>query len=311
MKIKNLFIALFASLFLFISCSDGDDSQNELGKLTVQLTDAPFPHDLVAEANVTIFKVDARNKGSKMDMDDESVSNDEMEDESDSSDEENDNSPFVTLMEEKIEVNLLELINGNTETLVNTFVPVGTYDLIRVYVKGVSIVLTDGTIYDLKVPSGEQTGIKVFIKPGLVVSGGLSADLILDFDVSKSFIPKGNRKDFSGITGFNFKPVIKACNKSTSGTLSGLIYTVQQAPDAQEETQIGLGGAQIEIYEAGTINTSTSSVETTGAYKIMGLTAGTYDVVVTLEGYEVNTVEGVQISAANTTAQDFNMKVIP
>ena len=327
MKIKNLFIAVFASLFFFISCTDGDDSLNEMGKLTVQLTDAPFPHDLVAEANVTIFKVDARNKGSEKEMDDESESNDEMEgesdsddemeDESDSSDEENDNSPFVTLMEREIEVNLLELINGNTETLVDTFVPVGTYDLIRVYVKGVSIVLTDGTIYDLKVPSGEQTGIKVFIKPGIVVNGGLSADLILDFDVSKSFIPKGNRKDFSGITGFNFKPVIKACNKSTSGTLSGLIYTVQEATELVEETPTRLGGAQIEIYEVGTINTSTSSItstsslEDTGAYKVMGLTAGTYDVVVMLEGYEVNTVEGVQISAANTTTQDFNMKVIP
>ena len=315
MKIKNLFIAVFASLFFFISCTDGDDSQNEMGKLTVQLTDAPFPHDLVAEANVTIFKVDARNKGSEKEMEAESESNDEMEgesdsddemeDESDSSDEENDNSPFVTLMEREIEVNLLELINGNTESLVNTDVPVGTYDLIRVYVKGVSIVLTDGTIYDLKVPSGEQTGIKIFIKPGIVVSGGLSADLLLDFDVSKSFIPKGNRKDFSGITGFNFKPVIKASNKSTSGTLSGLI----------QNNQVGLGGAQVEIYKAGTINTSTSSitstpsVETTGAYKVMGLTAGTYDVVVTLEGYEVNTVEGVQITAANTTTQNFEMMI--
>lgn len=321
MKIKKLFIAVFASLFFFISCTDGDDSQIEMGKLTVQLTDAPFPHDLVAEANVTIFKVDARNKGSEKEMDDESESNDEiegesdsddeMEDESDSSDEENSNSPFVTLMEGEIEVNLLELINGNTETLVNTFVPIGTYDLIRVYVKGVSIVLTDGTIYDLKVPSGEQTGIKVFIKPGIVVSGGLSADLILDFDVSRSFIPKGNRKDFSGITGFNFKPVIKACNKSTSGTLSGLIYTVQEATEVLEETHIVLGGAQIEIYEAGTMNTSTSSVENTGAYKVMGLTAGTYDVVVKLEGYEENTVEGVQISAANTTTQNFEMIANP
>jgi len=298
MKIKNLFIALFASLFFFMSCSDGDDSQNEMGKITVQLTDAPFPHDLVAEANVVVFKVDARNKDGMMEMEDE------MEGESDSNDEENDNSPFVTLMEEEIKVNLLELINGNTETLVNTAVPVGTYDLIRVYVKGVSIVLTDGTTFDLKVPSGEQTGIKVFIKPGLVVSGGLSADLILDFDVSKSFIPKGNGKDFSGITGFNFKPVIKACNKSTSGTLSGLIYTTQ------EETQVALEGAPVEIYAADTLNTTTYSDEM-GAYKVLGLTAGTYDVVVALDGYEMNTAEGIQISAANTTTQDFEMIAIP
>ena len=190
MKIKNLFIAFFASLFFFMGCSDENDNQNDMGKLTVQLTDAPFPHDLVAEANVTIFKVDARNKGSEKEMEGESDSDNEMEDESDSSDEENDNSPFVTLMEGEIEVNLLELINGNTETLVNTFVPVGTYDLVRVYVKGVSIVLTDGTIYDLKVPSGEQTGIKVFIKPGLTVTGGISSDLLLDFDVSRSFVAK-------------------------------------------------------------------------------------------------------------------------
>ncbi len=298
MKIKNLFIALIAALFFFMGCSDGDDSQSEMGKLKVQLTDAPFPHDLVAEANVTIFKIDARNKGSEMEMDEE------MEAETDSNVEENDDSPFVTLMEEEIEVNLLELINGNTETLVNTDVPVGSYDLIRIYVKGVSIVLTDGTTFDLKVPSGEQTGIKVFIKPGLVVSGGLSADLLLDFDVSKSFIPKGNRNDFSGITGFNFKPVVKACNKSTSGTLSGLIYTTQ------EEPQVGLGGAQVEIYTEGTLNTTTFS-DDMGAYKVLGLTAGTYDVVVTLEGYEMNSAEDIQISAANTTVQDFEMMVIP
>jgi len=296
MKIKNLFIAFFASLLFFMGCSDENDSQNDMGKLTVQLTDAPFPHDLVAEANVTIFKIDARNKGSEMEMDEE------MEAETDSNDEENDNSPFVTLMEEEIEVNLLELINGNTETLVNTDVPVGTYDLIRVYVKGVSIVLTDGATFDLKVPSGEQTGIKVFLKPGLVVIGGLSADLLLDFDVSKSFIPKGNRNDFSGITGFNFKPVIKACNKSTSCTLSGLIYTTL------EETQVGLGGAQIEIYAADTLNTTTSS-DDMGAYRVLGLTAGTYDVVVTLEGYETNSAEDIQISAANITAQDFEMMI--
>jgi hypothetical protein len=107
----------------------------------------------VAEANVTIFKIDARNK-----------------------DEETDDS-FVVLMEQEIKVNLLELTNGITETLVDTEVPVGMYDLVRVYVKGVNVVLTDGTSYNLDVPSGEQTGIKLFIKPGLTVNGRLSADL--------------------------------------------------------------------------------------------------------------------------------------
>lgn len=296
MKIKNPIILLFASLTVFMSCSDGDDNSSDMGKLTVQITDAPFPHDLVAEVNVTIFKIEARNKGKEMEMD-------EMQVDSENSDEEMDHTPFITLMEEEIEMNLLELTNGVTETLVNTDVPVGTYDLFRVYVKGISIVLTDGTPFELKVPSGEQTGIKVFIKPGLVVSGGLSADLLLDFDVSKSFIPKGNRKDFSGITGFNFKPVIKACNKSTAGTLSGLIYTTQ------EENQVGLEGAQVEVYAADTLNTTTFS-DVTGAYTVLGLTAGSYDVVVELDGYEMQTAEDVGISAANKTTVDFELKPI-
>ena len=296
MKIKNLFIVLFTSLTFFISCSDGDDNSSDMGKLTVQITDAPFPHDLVAEVNVTIFKIDARNKGEEMEMD-------EMEGDSESNDEENDNSPFLTLMEEEIDMNLLELTNGVTESLVNTDVPVGTYDLFRIYVKGISIVLTDGSTFDLKVPSGEQTGIKVFIKPGLVVSGGLSADLLLDFDVSKSFVPKGNRNDLAGIKGFNFKPVIKASNRSTAGTLSGVVYTT--------EDKVGLGGAQVAVYADDTFITSAFSEAETGAYMVMGLEAGTYDVVVELNNYEMQTAEDVGISAANKTTVDFELIPIP
>ena len=43
----------------------------------------------------------------------------------------------------------------------------------------------------MKVPSGEQTGIKVFIDPGIHVEGGISAELLLDFDLSKSFVMRG------------------------------------------------------------------------------------------------------------------------
>ncbi|MCK5441481.1 MAG: carboxypeptidase regulatory-like domain-containing protein, partial [Maribacter sp.] len=163
---------------------------------------------------------------------------------------------------------------------------------------------TDGTTFDLTVPSGEQTGIKVFIKPGLVVEGGLTADLLLDFDVSKSFVPKGNINDFAGITGFNFKPVIKASNKSTAGTLSGVVTTIQ------EEAAIGLEGAQIAVFAADTLNTTTFTDET-GAYMVLGLDAGSYDVEVELEGYEMQTGEGIEIIAANKTIQDFELVAIP
>ena len=164
----------------------------ESGKIAITLTDAPFPHSLVSKANVTVFRIDARLK-----METESPENES-------------NSPFQVLYEGDTKVNLLELTNGITKSMGETEVPGGSYDLVRVYVKDANIELTDGRIFDLKVPGGEQTGIKVFIKPNLIVSGGLTSELLLDFDVSQSFIAKGGTNEVSDITGFNFKPVMKS-----------------------------------------------------------------------------------------------------
>ncbi|MCK0189201.1 DUF4382 domain-containing protein [Arenibacter sp. F20364] len=291
MKFRLITIALFFVFTVFISCTDNDDKNRDYGRLSVNLTDAPFPHDLVAEANVTIFKIDARYKG---DMDIFS----EVEDNSDSSMITEEKSSFVVLMEDEMEVNLLELTNGVTKNLVDLDVPVGIYDLVRVYVKGVNVVLTDGSTFDLKVPSGEQTGIKIFIKPGLVVEGGLSADLLLDFDVSKSFVAKGGGSNYENITGFNFKPVIKACNMSTAGTLSGKVTTLQ------EEVAEGLEGAQVAVFAADTLNTTTFT-DADGKYMVMGLIAGSYDVEVELSTYQKKSVTDIEIVAGNTTSQDF------
>jgi len=288
MKLKLFTSVLLVVFTVFISCTDSDDKNSDYGRLSVNLTDAPFPHDLVAEANVTIFKIEARYKG---DMD----INSEIDDNSDSSMETEEKSSFIILMEEEIEVNLLDLTNGVTKNLADLDVPVGTYDLVRVYVKGVNVVLTDGSTYDLKVPSGEQSGIKIFIKPGLVVNGGLSADLLLDFDVSKSFVAKGGGSNLENITGFNFKPVIKACNMSTAGTLAGIVTTL---PD------LGLEGAQVAIFAADTLNTTTFT-DADGKYMVMGLLAGSYDVEVELDTYQMETVSDIKIVAGNTTSQDF------
>lgn len=290
MRIKFLSISLLACLATFIGCSDGDDVRSDTGKMTIQLTDAPFPHDLVAEANVTIFKIEARNR----DKETGAAMDGEMADETET--------PFVVLMEQEIQVNLLELTNGVTETLVDTEVPVGAYDLVRVYVKGINVVLTNGTIYDLNVPSGGQSGIKIFIKPGINVTGGLGADLLLDLDVSRSFVAQGDGKDINGITGFNFKPVIKASNLSTAGSLAGIVTTLQ------EEVAVGLEGAQIYVFAADTLNTTTFT-DDTGAYMLMGLAAGSYDVTVDFEGYDSRTVEDASITTANKTVLDLELSI--
>ncbi|WP_421812085.1 DUF4382 domain-containing protein [Flagellimonas sp.] len=295
MRTKKILFSLLLTMALsLMGCSDGEGSGNaeDKGTLSLQLTDAPFPYDLLAEANVTVYKVEAR----LVDGDDNS---DDMNDDSDDN-----GSPFVTLMEEEIDVNLLELTNGLTQQLADIEVPVGSYDLIRVYVKGVNVVLTDGTVYDLKVPSGYASGIKVFVDPAITVVGGLSSDLLLDFDVSRSFVAKGNINTPAGVNGFNFKPVIKASNLSTAGTLAGNVSTVE------EEMALALEGTQISVFAADTLNT-TSFTDVEGNYAVLGLKAGMYEVVAELEGYLTSDTLDIQIDAANVTTQDFILEVDP
>jgi len=303
MRTKFIFSLLMAMALIIMSCSDGEGSGSAegTGTLSVQLTDAPFPYELVAEANVTIYKVEARQVDNDDDSDDD-MNDDSSDDTDDSSDD--DNYPFITLMEDEIDVNLLELTNGLTQQLAEIDVPAGSYDLIRVYVKGVNVVLTDGTVYDLKVPSGDASGIKVFVDPAITVTSGLSSDLLLDFDVSKSFVAKGNLNTPAGLNGFNFKPVIKASNLSTAGTLSGNVSTVE------EEVAVALEGAQISVFAADTLNT-TSFSDVDGNYAILGLEAGMYEVVAELDGYLVSDTLDVQIDAANITTQDFILEVDP
>ncbi len=294
MKIKGLLTAIITIALIVVACTN-DSETADTGKLIIQLTDAPFPHDLVAEANVTIYKIEARHKGGSMEdmMDESNMENDSI------SENEGGNSSYITLMEDEIDVNLLELTNGVTETLVNTDVPVGSIDLLRIYVKGVNVVLKDGTTLELKVPSGSQSGIKVFIKPPLAVEGGLTADLLLDFDVSRSFVRRGN-----GPLGFNFKPVIKASNMSTAGTIAGLVTTIQ------DSVSVGLEGAQVSLIAADTVNTTTFT-DASGMYMLMGVEGGSYDVMVELEGYTSQTAEGVNVIPANKTTVDFELEPTP
>lgn len=284
MGTKFFLFALGMATLAFLGCSeDGSDNGNggAMGRMTVQLTDAPFPFDLVAQANVTIFKVDARLKGNDGDGSTEDGSN------------------FVVLMEEEIPVDLLGLTGGITEELVDIDVPVGTYDLIRVYVKGIDVVLTDGRSFDLKVPSGEQSGIKIFIDPGITVATGLSTDLLLDFDVSRSFIAKGNIDTVAGITGFNFTPVIKASNLSTAGTLSGTVTS------SDGENSLPLEAVQITVLDGQGEPVTSAATNAEGQYAILGLEAGPYKVSTSLNGYLDSEPVDVEIVAANTTTQDF------
>lgn len=275
-KVNFRSILILAVMFvgiLFAACQDEYNNESTTGKLKIQLTDAPFPTDLVAEANVTITKIEARRV------------NENGEEEG---------NPFITLSEEEMSFNLLELTNGVTAGLVDLEIEAGSYDLVRLYVSEASIKLSDETVHSLKVPSGAQTGIKIFIDPAIEVAGGLTTDLLLDFDVSKSFKLQGNIDSPAGIKGFIFTPVIKASNLSTTGSLFGNITDTES---------VVIDGAQVAIIAADTVYT-TSFADENGDYTIIGVDAGTYNIEYSKEGYQTTTIENVGIVAGNATTQD-------
>ncbi|MFW5820941.1 MAG: DUF4382 domain-containing protein [Bacteroidota bacterium] len=277
MNVKFLAVlALFFAGIAFYGCEEANETDSTSGKLKILLTDAPFPADLVEEANVVINKIDIRKKNN-----------------------EDNGYPFITLKEEETSFNLLELTNGVTAELVDIELEPDSYDLVRLYVSEASILLKDGTEHNLFVPSGAQTGIKIFIEPAIEVAGGLTAELILDFNVSKSFVVQGNPNSPAGIKGFIFKPVIKATNKATSGRLTGFVT---------DTSGVTLEEAEVNVLAADSVYTS-SFTDEFGAYTVIGIDAGTYDVAFAKEGFVSDTIIDVEIIEGNAT--NLNTQLTP
>ena len=256
----------------FFSCeiaSDTDDT-GETGTLSVQLSDNPFLIDLVSAATVKIDSVVIREKN-----------------------ESNEGNPFITLPTESKTYNLLDLQNGVTASLAELDIPVGDYDLLRLYVDSAGIILSNGASYDVFVPSGAQTGIKIFIDPAIPVQGGLTSELLLDLDVSKSFVLLGNLNSPAGVTGFNFKPVIRAANLSTSGRITGTVSDSTNSPvtDASQ------------VWAAQDTVVTNTFTDDTGAYALIGLPEGTYSVSAIIHEDTLVT-DGVEVVAANATTLD-------
>ena len=266
----TLLIAVFA-----IGCGDSASPDEGSGTLRVVMTDAPFPIDLVSEANVSIDRIEMRVKGS--------------EDEAD----------FIVLTDVDTVLNLIDLQNGVVATLAEIEVPAGEYDEVRVVTGDAVIILTDATEFDLKVPSGSQTGIKIKVEPGIVVEGGVTTELLLDFDLSKSFVVKGNPNTPAGINGFNFKPVIRAVNVSTAGRVSGKIIRTSDDEPLENVYVVISPEESAEVYEAYT--------GVGGTYAFLGLPAGDYTLTASLDGYEDAEYVGIEVTAGNGTTADVLM----
>jgi len=198
--------ALFAaSIVLATACSaDGTlpnlGGSSETGTVTVKLTDAPFPTDQVKSVDVFVVRVDGRTS-------------DVTEADADQDLDNSGSTGWRTIATPNASFNLLSLQNGATATLGAAPLGKGTYSGLRLIIDASqsSVTLKDGTKLTgssnpgVTFPSASRSGLKINLSQPLVVVGGATTTLLVDFDVANSFVMRGNTIQQNGLL---FKPVI-------------------------------------------------------------------------------------------------------
>ena len=244
MKIISFILLLISMIIMGCKGKDPNTSQSTL---TIKLTDAPFPLDVLESAVINISKIDMNHNGK-----------------------------FVNLITANMSYDLLNLRGGLSETLTQVPILPGTISQLRIFVEDATVTLKDGRSFNLKVPSGSSSGLKLMLNPSItVVTGTLSYELTLDFDISKSFKPLGNPKSANGITGFNFTPTIRVANNTTHGRITGTLFTNNCTLDTSDD--LPLDFFSVEALKDGT-SIAVGGTDAEGKFALIGLEAGSYQV---------------------------------
>jgi hypothetical protein len=306
-KFKKLGLFMLFLAGILIGCSelqnDGEDLNTEgKGTVMIKLTDAPFPADLVAEANITINRITLLSKFADDQEEEGEEENGELNEESEGETNggEEDNAAIVIEMETPVTYNLLDLSNGTTALLAEMEIPAGIYPEIRLHVTDAGIVLKDGNTFDLKVPSGNESGLKIKLKPALEMEEGKVVEVLLDFDVSRSFVLRGNMKHgVEKVNGFIFKPVVRGIAQAqlTTGEISGTVK--DEAENVIENASLYL------ISGEDTITSAFTTAE--GFFAMIGISPGSYMLACEREGFDAQSIQ-VEVEKGKLTEQHFILK---
>lgn len=239
---------------LFAGCSDDStnpaDSGN--GRMKIYMVDSPSSFDSVV---VCVSRVEVHSATG------------------DSS------SGWFTINDSLRYFDLLLLTNGASVVLGDTSLPAGHYTQIRLILGTGSYIVVSGVRYDLTVPSGLETGIKLTHQ--FTIESGKVYELMLDFDVESSIVITGNGD-------YQLKPTIRIIPVELSGSISGQIMPLDSEP------------VIMTMKGSDTISTYTDLL---GFFKLMALTEGSYEVSIIPANtiYRDTTITNVQVVALQDT----------
>ncbi|CAM4119138.1 DUF4382 domain-containing protein [Gillisia limnaea] len=294
--LKTIFILLI--LITIASCSDNNETDTRAtGNLTVKLSDAPMHYNQFSQANVTIDHMDIRNSS-------------------------NGNS-FTMLTKNPMHSNLLDLVNGNTETIANMDLPEGNYDLMRLYISSTEMVMNGGESYTYNVAQhgyagggmmgngmrlNSDGGIDIALEHPLTISNGSHHQYLLDIDVNNSFVLEDAEYTGMGsgmmmtMSGFTFSPMMRFVDMETAGTIQGVVHGDQGE----------LAHATISLMLDGNVYTSTHT-NGNGHYALIGIPEDSYTIMAEYDGYMMSSSgnEGnkgaLEMVSGTILPVDFNM----
>ena len=181
---KHLLILSAIIIFttVFTSCTNNDNEKNS--RISIRLVDNPGDFDKVY---VDVQDVLVKKEGEGW----ESIGN----------------------VDAQI-YDLLTLTGGIDALLVDSEIPSGMLNQIRLVLGDQNSIVIDGITFPLNTPSAQQSGLKLSVNTELVA--GVAYNFILDFDVDRSIaIVAGNSANI------NLHPVIRVITEAESGAISG------------------------------------------------------------------------------------------
>ena len=216
----------------------------------VLITDAPFPFDTVQSVDVYIVSISASTQP------DTGSSADSMQ--------------WVPIVEPHRQINLLTLQRGTTSLLGEKEIPADQYKAIRVIIDADSsaIRFKNGSEAVVRWGGAGRQAIHSFVEAAVDVPTE-GADIVLDFDVGKSF-PYNNLGDGA----FDFFPWIRAVNEAATGSISGIV-----SQDTSGGTPGPVANVTVSAWGGGPGNWSvysTGSTDAAGHYKLAYLFPGNY-----------------------------------
>ncbi|GAB2774544.1 hypothetical protein HNQ93_001070 [Hymenobacter luteus] len=241
MLTRLLPLALLATPLALASCGQDNDSSTDAAKLEIRLMDAPGDFRNVV---LDVRQIEVHLK------------------------EETTPDGWQLLPFQAQTINVLDYVNGKSALLVSTDFEPGDLKEIRLLLGPDSYVIgRDGQRYDLKTPSGQTSGVKLKLD-NTTLRERETFQLLLDFDVAKSIVERGNWKAGNDKKErYLLKPVIRVVTQELAGGLRGTVTPAAALPQV------------LAIRSAVTVpDTFSTAADAGGGYQFSGLPAGTYQV---------------------------------